>query len=115
METPVAVQDDEEQLRLLINEVQLVLAEKRTSLAVIRTGIAVSALPLSITGLLIATSKFYDVSTMLHYLIPLLVVCLVMLTLGVYLMIRGFRDVHRKDLVITRLKSEHPRLAEWIP
>jgi hypothetical protein len=45
---------------LIINEAQLILAEKRTSLAAMRTGIAVFALPLSVLGLLIATSRYYD-------------------------------------------------------
>ena len=53
--------DSEKFDSIVINEVQLLLAEKRTSLAVMRTGIAVLALPLSVIGLLIATSKYYNI------------------------------------------------------
>ena len=48
-------------LNIKINEITMILAEKRTSLAVLRTGIALFALPLSILGLLIATSKYCQV------------------------------------------------------
>ena len=58
---------------IAINEVQLVLAEKRTSLAVMRTGIAVLALPLSVISVLIATSRYYDIFHVLHFLVPLVV------------------------------------------
>ena len=55
---------------LIINEAQLILAEKRTSLAAMRTGIAVFVLPLSVMGLLIATSRYYDVLHVLPLIIP---------------------------------------------
>jgi uncharacterized membrane protein YkgB len=45
---------------LIINEAQLILAEKRTSLAAMHTGIAVFAVPLSVLGLLIATSNLME-------------------------------------------------------
>jgi uncharacterized membrane protein YkgB len=55
---------------LIINEAQLILAEKRTSLAAMRTGIAVFALPLSVLGLLIATSRYYDLLHVLPLIVP---------------------------------------------
>ena len=57
---------------LIITEAQLILAEKRTSLAALRTGIAVFALPLSVLGLLIATSKYYDIAQVVHLFSALL-------------------------------------------
>jgi hypothetical protein len=55
---------------IIINEVQLILAEKRTYLAAMRTGIAVFALPLSVLSVLIATSEYYDVIHVMHWLVP---------------------------------------------
>ena len=64
--------DDTNKIDLMaINEVQLILSEKRTSLSLMRTGIAVLALPLSVLSFLIATSKYYDVLHVLHFLVPL--------------------------------------------
>jgi len=54
----------------VFGEIQLLLAEKRTALSSMRTGIAVFALPLSVLSVLVATSKYYDVLRVLHFLVP---------------------------------------------
>ena len=99
---------------VIINEVQLILAEKRTSLAAMRTGIAVFALPLSVLSILIATSRHYHVMGVLHWLIPLLVICAAMIVLGAYLIIRAILRMRRHDRLILRLKQKHSRIAEFI-
>lgn len=58
-QTSTCTDHSEESDAIIINEAQLILAEKRTSMAAMRTGIAVFALPLSVLGLLIATSRYY--------------------------------------------------------
>jgi hypothetical protein len=97
---------------ILINEIQLVLAEKRTWLATLRTGIAVFALPLSVLGLLIATSKYYDIVQVLDWLIPLLAICGALAVLGSYLIVRSIAHLHRQDRLILKLKKEHSRMAK---
>jgi uncharacterized membrane protein YidH (DUF202 family) len=99
---------------LIINEAQLILAEKRTSLAAIRTGIAVFALPLSVLGLLIATSRYYDVLHVLHLIIPLAVILLALTVLGGYLIIRAMMNIHRHDRLIHQLKMSHSKLSEFL-
>lgn len=99
---------------LIINEAQLILAEKRTSLAAMRTGIAVFALPLSVLGLLIATSKYYDVLHVLPLIIPLGVMLLALIVLGGYLIIRALRHIHHYDRMIGRLKLKHSQLSEFL-
>jgi len=74
---------------IIINEVQLLLTEKRTSLATMRTGITVFVLPLSVLSVLIATSKYYDVFQVMHFIIPLLAICVALVLLGSYLIIRA--------------------------
>ena len=98
---------------VIINEVQLLLAEKRTSLAAMRTGIAVFALPLSVFSVLIATSKYYDVIEVMHWLVPLLALCGAMVVLGSYLIIHSIVRIHRHDRLIFRLKQKHSRIAEF--
>jgi uncharacterized membrane protein YidH (DUF202 family) len=99
---------------IIINEAQLILAEKRTSLAALRTGIAVLALPLSILSVLIATSKYYDITQVLHWLLPLLAICVLMVILGSYLIIRSIVQIHRHDRLIFKLKKKHGKIAEFI-
>ena len=105
-------EDDYESL--IINEVQLLLAEKRTSLAAIRTGIAVLALPLSVMGILIATSKYYDVVHVLPLFIPLIVLCFVLILLGLYLIVRSTVRMRLHDQHIKELKLKHSKVAEFI-
>lgn len=99
---------------LIINEAQLLLAEKRTSLAAMRTGIAVFALPLSVLGLLIATSKFYDVLHVLPLILPLGIMLLALIILGTYLIVRALRNIHRYDQLIHQLKISHSKLSEFL-
>ncbi len=99
---------------LIINEAQLILAEKRTSLAAMRTGIAVFALPLSVLGLLIATSRYYSVLHVLPLIIPLGVILLALIVLGSYLIIRALRNIHHHDEMLDQLKNCHSKLTVFL-
>jgi uncharacterized membrane protein YidH (DUF202 family) len=98
----------------IINEAQLILAEKRTSLAAMRTGIAVFAIPLSVLGLLIATSRYYDVIHVLPLILPLVVMLTALIALGTYLVVRALLHIRRYDRLIMRLKQKHSRIAEFL-
>ena len=99
---------------LIINEAQLILAEKRTSLAAMRTGIAVFVLPLSVMGLLIATSRYYNILHVLPIIIPLAIILLALIALGSYLVLRSLRNIIRYDRMIHRLKVCHSKLSEFL-
>ncbi|ABM28168.1 hypothetical protein [Nitratidesulfovibrio vulgaris] len=97
-----------------INEAQLILAEKRTSLAVLRTGIAVCALPLSLTTFLIATSRYWQTSDVLHLLLPLSILNIGVFAFGAYLAIRAMKRIRHEDAVLAELKAAHPALSRFI-
>jgi hypothetical protein len=99
---------------VLIGEAQLILAEKRTSMAAMRTGIAVFALPLSVLGLLIATSRLYDVLHVLPLIIPLGIMLTALVVLGSYLIIRALRHIHHEDRMIRQLKNCHSKLSRYL-
>ncbi|MDP2862346.1 MAG: hypothetical protein Q8N95_06105 [Desulfobacterales bacterium] len=99
---------------MAINEVQLILAEKRTSLAVMRTGIAVLALPLSVMSVLIATSRFYDVLNVLHFLVPLGALNLALIVFGAYLIIRSIIRMRHYDRLILEIKLKHSVIGKFI-
>jgi uncharacterized membrane protein YidH (DUF202 family) len=99
---------------ILVNEVQLLLAEKRTSLATMRTGIAVLALPLSITSVLIATSKYYEALQVLHFLIPLGVLNLALIVFGIFLIVRSVIRMRHYDLLIHEIKMKHSVIGRFI-
>lgn len=100
---------------VLIGEVQLILAEKRTSLAVMRTGIAVLALPLSVTSVLIATSKYYSVAHVLPFLVPLGLISLALTVFGVLLIVRSLMRMRQCDRLIREIRRRHSVIAELVP
>jgi hypothetical protein len=108
------LEENHEPDAIVINEVQLLLAEKRTSLATMRTGIAVFALPLSVLGLLVATSKYYEFMETLPLLLPLLLLCAGLTILGVYLVHRAVIKIRRYDRIVNELKKENKDLARFI-
>jgi uncharacterized membrane protein YidH (DUF202 family) len=99
---------------IIINEVQLILAEKRTSLASLRTGIAVFAIPLSIMGVLVATSRYYEIPDVLPLFIIVMVINALLLALGAYLVIRAIIKLRREDRMINEIKRKHSAIAEFI-
>lgn len=99
---------------IIINEVQLILAEKRTSLASLRVGIAVFAIPLSIMGVLVATSRYYEILDVLHLFVAVMVMNALLLSLGSYLVIRAVIKLRREDRMISEIKRKHSAIAEFI-
>ena len=94
--------------------VNLLLAEKRTSLAVLRTGIAIFTLPLSVFTILIATSKYYEISNSLHFIIPLLIICILLISIGIFLIYRSFKKIKTVDNKIHEIKKEQISMKDII-
>lgn len=99
---------------ILFNEIELLLAEKRTALSLLRTGIAVFALPLSVLSILVATSNYYDVMSVLNILIPLLFLSLALVVLGGYLVVRAIAQIHHYDHLVLELKTKHSMLSKLL-
>lgn len=99
---------------LILGEIQVLLAEKRTALASLRTGIAVFALPLSVLSVLIATSRYYNLATVMPLLVPLLLLNLGLVILGSWLIYHSVCRLHHYDHVIRELRKKYSSLAEYV-
>ena len=99
---------------LIFGEIQVLLAEKRTALASLRTGIAVFALPLSVLSVLIATSRYYSVATVMPLLVPLLLLNLGLVILGSWLIYHSIHRIHRYDQLIRELTKKYRSIAEYV-
>lgn len=88
--------------------IQVLLAEKRTALAALRTGIAIFTLPLSVTTVLITTSRFYNFSQNLHYLVPLLLLCVALVLTGFYLIGVSLIRFRHQGEQIRKIKETSP-------
>ena len=109
-----APRGDPKEDALIIGAIQLILAEKRTSLSALRTGIAVFALPLTVLGVLIATSRHYDFLQVIALLVPVLILSGALALLGGYLIIRAILRIHHHDRLIGEIKRRHTRIAEFV-
>src|SRR6266571_6805042 len=98
----------------IFSEVQLLLAEKRTAFSGLRTGIAVFALPLSVLSVLVATSKHYQPTHVLQFLVPLLLLNLGLVVLGCYLIVHSILRIRHYDRTIKALKLKHSAIAEFL-
>lgn len=101
-------------MNVVVGEVQLLLAEKRTSLAVMRTGIAVLALPLSVLGLLVATSKYYDLQTVLHLFLLVVLICICLIGFGGYLVVRSLRHILHQERMMQEIKERHAEIQRYM-
>ena len=99
---------------LVLQEMQLLLAEKRTTLSTLRTGIAIFAFPLSVLSVLIATSKFYEIHEVWHWLLPLLLLNLGLIALAVYLIYHALRRLRHYNRLIAQYKRKHARLDKLL-
>lgn len=99
---------------IVINEAQLLLAEKRTSLSVMRTGIAMLALPMSVMSVLIATSKYYNILHVLHFLVPLGVFNFGLVVFGTYLITRSIIRMRRYDRLMHEIKLKYSIISEFL-
>ena len=99
---------------VIFGEIQVLLAEKRTALASLRTGIAVFALPLSVLSVLIATSRYYNMGTVMPLLVPLLLLNLGLVVLGSWLIFRSIHRIHHFEHRIRELSEKYRSIAEFI-
>lgn len=98
--------------RLLMSEVQLLLAEKRTAYALLRTGVTVSLVPLSIWTVLVATSKLYNVFDVLWLFVPVMAVALALFGLGAWLIQHAIQHVRHVDVTIHALRRSDTLLED---
>lgn len=118
-DTDVLVRNSMQSLRiseqaLVLQEAQLILAEKRTALSALRTGLAVMAAPLSVVSFLVATSQFYNVLDSLWLLAPLLSLCIVLVGIGSYLIMRAIVRIHQYDEKIRGLMARDGELRSLV-
>ena len=99
---------------VIFSEIQVLLAEKRTALASLRTGIAVFALPLSVLSVLIATSRYYNMGTVMPLLVPLLLLNFGLVVLGSWLIYRSIHRIHHFELRIRELSEKYRSIAQFI-
>lgn len=100
--------------KLVMSEVQLLLAEKRTAFALLRTGVSVSLVPLSIWTVLVATSRLYNPFQVMWLLVPVMLVALALFILGCWLVMHALRHLRHVDNVMMGLRKKDTLLEDLL-
>ena len=95
-----------EEERTLLAELRTLMAEKRTLLAYLRTAAVIFTIPLSIFTVLLATSKYYDLQAIFFPFTTVVCFCIILLSLGVYMIANAFRQIRSLDRSIKTLKKK---------
>ena len=72
------------------------------------------ALPLSVMSVLIATSKYYEILHVLHFLVPLGILSVVLIIFGGYMILRAVIRIHNYDRLIHQIKLKHSAIGEFL-
>ena len=81
------------EIRTSLALIRTIDAEKRTYLAELRTGIGILTIPMSLLTILIATSNYYSVNTVLSFIVGLVLGIIALSTIGAYLVIRSLQKI----------------------
>ena len=100
--------------KLVMQEVQLLLAEKRTSFALMRTGVTVALLPLSVWTVLIATSALWNIWDSWWMLAPVMLISVVLFALGSYLIGHAMHHLAHTDRVLMGLRASDTLLEDLL-
>ncbi|MGY5880760.1 MAG: hypothetical protein RTV31_10940 [Candidatus Thorarchaeota archaeon] len=81
------------EIRTSLALIRTIDAEKRTHLAELRTGIGILTIPMSLLTILIATSNYYSIDTVLSFIVGLVLGIIALSTIGAYLVIRSLQKI----------------------
>lgn len=100
--------------KIVMSEVQLLLAEKRTAFALLRTGVSVSLVPLSIWTVLVATSRLWNPFQVMWLLVPVMIFAGALFILGCYLVSHALTHLRHVDKVMMGLRKKDTLLEDLL-
>ena len=100
--------------RIVMGEVQLLLAEKRTAFALLRTGVTVSLVPLSLWTVLVATSRLWNPFEVMWLLVPIMAFALALFGLGSWLVVHALAHLRHVDRVMDGLRKKDTLLEDLL-
>ena len=85
------------ELRTSLALIRTIDAEKRTHLAELRTGIGILTIPMSLLTILIATSNYYSVDSVLSFIVGLVIGIIALASVGAYLVISSLQKIKKTE------------------
>jgi uncharacterized membrane protein YidH (DUF202 family) len=90
-------QTQQSNVRTSLALIRTIDAEKRTHLAELRTGIGILTIPMSLLTILIATSNYYTIDTVLTFVLGLVVGIIALSIVGGYLVVRALQKLRNTE------------------
>ena len=90
-------QDSQSEMRTTLALIRTIDAEKRTHLAELRTGIGILTIPMSLLTILIATSNYYSIDSVLSFIVGLVIGIVALASVGAYLVIRALQKIRNNE------------------
>ena len=85
------------EIRTSLALIRTIDAEKRTHLAELRTGIVILTIPMSLLTILIATSNYYSVNSVLSFIVGLVIGIVALASIGAHLVIRSLQKIKKTE------------------
>lgn len=85
--------DETKDVATMLALIRTIDAEKRTHLAELRTGIGILTIPMALLTILITTSDFYAIESVLSFVLGLVIGIVLLSCVGMYLVIRSLRKI----------------------
>ena len=104
--------------RVLLDEIELLLAEKRTYYSVLRTGFAIITVPLTVIIFLLATKDYHKLFTHKWSSILVFVTFIIFVFIGIITCIIGSNKIKKVDKAILNIEKEDKRVENiivWFP
>ncbi|MFX1577008.1 MAG: hypothetical protein ACFFCF_07520 [Promethearchaeota archaeon] len=96
-DSSVEYRNEAAKMRTLLAAIRTLEAIRRSKLAVLRTGISVLAISITIITVLISTSAFWDLATVMVLLWFVTILLATLLIIGAFLFWRGLRGMREID------------------
>ena len=84
-------------MRTSLALIRTIDAEKRTHLAELRTGIGILTIPMSLLTILIATSNYYSIDSVLSFVFGLVIGIIALFSVGAYLVIKALQKIKANE------------------
>lgn len=101
------------EMRTSLALIRTIDAEKRTHLAELRTGIGILTIPMSLLTILIATSNYYSVDSVLSFIVGLAIGIVVLASVGAYLVIQALQKLRKNEKLRASCKDISSLLDEY--
>ena len=100
--------------KLLLGEMQLLLAEKRTFFSLLRTGIAIFSFPLTVVAFLGATAEYHSLFLSVPITLAIIAPLIIISIFGLLLFWKAQRRIKKLNELVMQIKKNNHRIEEIV-